>query len=124
MIAHVGIEAGDHAASRAFYEAALEPLGIGAMMEFEGVGTGFGKEAPFFWVGERGRPAVRGVHVAFGARTTEQVDAFHAAALAAGGTDNGAPGPRPQYRSDYYGAFVLDPDGNNIEAVCLTGASG
>jgi catechol 2,3-dioxygenase-like lactoylglutathione lyase family enzyme len=89
-------------------------------MEFEGVGTGFGKGTPFFWLGTRDRPAVRGVHVAFGARTTEQVDAFHAAALAAGGTDNGAPGLRPQYRSDYYGAFVLDPDGNNIEAVCYT----
>jgi catechol 2,3-dioxygenase-like lactoylglutathione lyase family enzyme len=70
-----------------------------------------------FWIGERGRPPVSGAHVAFGVRTTEEVDAFHAAALAAGGTDNGAPGPRPIYHPGYYCAFVLDPDGNNVEAV-------
>jgi catechol 2,3-dioxygenase-like lactoylglutathione lyase family enzyme len=124
MLAHVGIEVSDYARSRAFYEAALEPLGIGVVMEFEGVGAGFGEEAPFFWLGDRGRPATSGVHAAFGARTTEQVDAFHAAALAAGGTDNGAPGPRPIYHPGYYGAFVLDPDGNNIEAVCHTAPRG
>jgi catechol 2,3-dioxygenase-like lactoylglutathione lyase family enzyme len=73
---------------------------------------------PFFWAHARGRPAVSGAHVAFGARSTEQVDAFHTAALTAGGTDNGAPGPRPIYHLGYYGAFVLDPDGNNVEAVC------
>lgn len=104
-----------------FYEAALEPLGIKLVMEFEGM-LGFGKETeqgrnPYFWLASRGRPAVSGVHVAFGARTTELVDAFHAAALAAGGKDNGAPGLRAQYHPGYYGAFVLDPDGNNVEAV-------
>jgi len=122
MLDHVGIEVGDLAPSRAFYEAALAPLGIELVMEFEGA-LGFGKETehgprPFFWVQARGRPAVSGAHVAFGVRSTEGVDAFHAAALAAGGTDNGAPGPRPIYHPGYYGAFVLDPDGNNIEAVC------
>jgi catechol 2,3-dioxygenase-like lactoylglutathione lyase family enzyme len=129
MLDHVGIEVSDLTASRAFYEAALEPLGISPLVEFEGVGTGFGKETeqgprPFFWIGERGRAPVSGVHVAFGVRSTEQVDAFHAAAVAAGGADNGAPGPRPIYHPGYYGAFVLDPDGNNIEAVCHTTPSG
>jgi catechol 2,3-dioxygenase-like lactoylglutathione lyase family enzyme len=69
-------------------------------------------------VNGRGRPAVRGVHLAFHAINHDAVDTFHAAALAAGGPDNGAPGPRPIYQPNYYGAFVLDPDGNNVEAVC------
>ncbi len=128
MLDHVGIEVSDLARSKAFYEGALEPLGIGLLMEFEGA-AGFGKETehgpkPFFWIGARDRPAVSGAHVAFGARTPELVDAFHAAALAAGGTDNGAPGPRPIYHPGYYGAFVLDPDGNNVEAVCHRAAQG
>ncbi len=119
----MGIEVSDVARSKRFYEEALEPLGIRPLMEFEGAMAGFGKETehgpnPFFWIAERGRPAVNGAHIAFGVRTTDQVDAFHAAALAAGGTDNGVPGPRPQYHPGYYGAFVLDPDGNNVEAVC------
>jgi catechol 2,3-dioxygenase-like lactoylglutathione lyase family enzyme len=122
MLDHVGIEVSDLARSKAFYEAALEPLGIKLLMEFEGA-VGLGKETehgpkPFFWIQARGRPAVSGAHVAFGARSAELVDAFHAAALAAGGTDNGAPGPRPVYHPGYYGAFVLDPDDNNVEAVC------
>lgn len=122
MLDHVGIEVSDLERSRAFYEAALEPLGIRLMMEFEGA-VGFGKETehgpkPFFWLNDRGRPAVSGAHVAFGVRDTAQVDAFHAAALTAGGSDNGAPGPRPIYHPGYYGAFILDHDGNNIEAVC------
>ncbi len=122
MLDHMGLEVGDLERSKAFYEAALAPLGIELVMEFEGM-LGFGKQTeqgrnPYFWLAARGRPAVVGVHVAFGARTTELVDAFHAAALAAGGEDNGAPGLRPQYHPGYYGAFVLDPDGNNVEAVC------
>lgn len=121
MLSHVGIEVGDMERSRAFYEAALAPLGIEVVMDF-GQAVGFGKQTergpnPFFWLNSRGRPATSGVHVCFGARTTDLVDDFHAAGLAAGGTDNGAPGPRPQYHPGYYGAFVLDPDGNNIEAV-------
>jgi catechol 2,3-dioxygenase-like lactoylglutathione lyase family enzyme len=122
MLDHVGIEVTDFDRSKAFYEQALEPLGIGLLMEFDGA-AGFGKDTehgpkPFFWIGARGRPTVSGAHVAFGVRSAEQVDAFHAAALAAGGTDNGAPGLRPIYHPGYYGAFVLDPDGNNVEAVC------
>jgi len=121
MLDHVGIEVSDLARSRAFYEAALAPLGIAVLMEFQGA-VGLGKETdhgpkPFFWLYERGRPPVNGAHVAFGARESGEVDAFHAAALAAGGTDNGAPGLRSIYHPGYYGAFVLDPDGNNIEAV-------
>jgi catechol 2,3-dioxygenase-like lactoylglutathione lyase family enzyme len=128
VLDHVGVEVSDFETSKAFYEKALEPLGIRPLMEYDG-GSVFGKETehgpkPFFWIGERGRPPVSGAHVAFGVRSTEQVDAFHAAALAAGGTDNGAPGPRPIYHPGYYGAFVLDPDGNNVEAVCHTAAPG
>ncbi len=125
MLDHVGFEVSDLAVSKAFYEAALEPLGIRLLMEFNGHGAGFGKETehgpkPFFWITERGRLPVSGAHVAFGVLSTEEVDTFHAAALAAGGTDNGAPGPRPNYHPGYYGAFVLDPDTNNVEAVCHT----
>jgi catechol 2,3-dioxygenase-like lactoylglutathione lyase family enzyme len=121
MLDHVGLEVSDLERSRAFYEAALAPLEISMVMEFEGM-LGFGKETesgrqPYFWLAARGRSAVSGAHVAFGARTTERVDAFHAAALAAGGIDNGGPGLRPEYHRGYYGAFVLDPDGNNVEAV-------
>jgi catechol 2,3-dioxygenase-like lactoylglutathione lyase family enzyme len=122
MLDHVRLEVADFAASRAFYESALEPLGIRLLMEREGA-AGFGAETehgrkPFFWIGERGRQPVSGAHVAFGVRSTEEVDAFHAAALTAGAADNGAPGPRPIYHPGYYGAFVLDLDANNIEAVC------
>ncbi len=81
--------------------------------------AGFGEDGkPYFWLMARGRPVVHGVHVAFAAADHDAVDTFHAAGLVAGGTDNGAPGPRPIYHSSYYGAFVLDPDGNNVEAVC------
>ncbi len=123
MLDHVGIEVGDFARSMAFYEAALAPLGIKVLMEPVEGAAGFGKETehgpkPFFWITARGRAAVSGAHVCFGARSTDLVDVFHAAALAAGGTDNGAPGLRPIYHPGYYGAFVLDPDGNNVEAVC------
>jgi len=122
MLDHIGIEVADLERSRAFYEQALAPLGIKLVMEFERM-AGFGKETeqgpnPYFWLAARGRPVTTGIHVALGARTPELVDAFHAAGLAAGGEDNGAPGPRPQYHPGYYGAFVLDPDGNNVEAVC------
>ena len=82
---------------------------------------GFGEDGkPYFWVMSRGRPTVHGAHFAFLAPDRDAVDTFHAAGLAAGGTDNGAPGPRPIYHASYYAAFVLDPDGNNVEAVCHT----
>jgi catechol 2,3-dioxygenase-like lactoylglutathione lyase family enzyme len=115
---HVGLDVSDYAVSKAFYEAALAPLGIGLVMEPAPEVGGFGAEFPFFWIGRRALGPDSGVHVAFRAEDRETVDAFHAAALAAGGKDNGGPGPREIYHPDYYGAFVLDPDGHNIEAVC------
>lgn len=116
MIDHVSLTVSDFAKSRAFYEAALAPLGWKVEMEFdEAVGLGV-EGHPYFWIskGETAAP----VHVAFRSPDRGRVDAFHAAALEAGGEDNGAPGPRPQYHESYYGAFVFDPDGNNVEAVC------
>jgi catechol 2,3-dioxygenase-like lactoylglutathione lyase family enzyme len=120
VLDHVGIEVGDFHRSRAFYEMALAPLGLEVVMEPTETMAGFGgaDRKPWFWVNGRGRPAVQGVHLAFKAINHDAVDTFHAAGLAAGGTDNGAPGPRPIYHPNYYGAFVLDPDGNNVEAVC------
>nr|WP_228431291.1 VOC family protein [Baekduia soli] len=110
----------DVAASRRFYEAALAPLGFAVVMEVPGVaGAGFGVPGkPSFWI-RPGGPAGP-VHIAFHATDRGRVDAFHAAALQAGGTDNGPPGLRTHYHPGYYGAFVLDPDGNNVEAVCHT----
>jgi catechol 2,3-dioxygenase-like lactoylglutathione lyase family enzyme len=117
MIGHVILGVSDLAASRAFYERALAPLGIGVLFEHPTSGVGFGRDGmPFFWIADRTPSAP--VHVAFAAGDTAAVDAFHSEALAAGGRDNGQPGLRPQYHRAYYGAFVLDPDGNNAEAVC------
>ena len=117
MIDHTGVTVSDVAKSKPFYRAALGPLGYGIVMEFEGA-VGFGvPPKPDFWIGE-GKPNVPPIHVAFRADSRTQVDAFYKAAMAAGGRDNGAPGPRPHYHANYYGAFVLDPDGHNIEAVC------
>jgi catechol 2,3-dioxygenase-like lactoylglutathione lyase family enzyme len=118
VIDHVGFDVSDYERSRAFYEKALAPLGLKLLMEpAPGVG-GFGDgQKPFFWIGTRAEPQT-GIHVAFEADRREVVDAFHAAALQAGGTDNGGPGVREIYHPHYYGAFVLDPDGNNVEAVC------
>jgi catechol 2,3-dioxygenase-like lactoylglutathione lyase family enzyme len=121
MIDHVGLGVSDYEASKAFYAKALEPLGIELLMEPVPEAGGFGKEGkPFFWISGSGRyrPVDGGLHVAFECENRELVDAFHAAAIAAGGTDNGPAGPRPIYHPDYYGAFVLDLDGNNVEAVC------
>jgi catechol 2,3-dioxygenase-like lactoylglutathione lyase family enzyme len=118
MLDHVTLPVASLARGRAFYLAALAPLGITLLYEVPGAFCGFGK-APkaFFWIGER-PPGSLGVHVAFTAATRREVEAFHRAALAAGGTDHGAPGIRPHYHANYYGAFVRDPDGHNIEAVC------
>jgi catechol 2,3-dioxygenase-like lactoylglutathione lyase family enzyme len=121
VLDHVGIEVSDYQRSKDFYGRALEPLGLELLMEpVEGAG-GFGapsEQKPFFWIAARERPVVSGAHIAFAAGSREQVEAFHEAALGAGGSDNGAPGPRPIYHQHYYGAFALDPDGNNVEAVC------
>ncbi|HTW69076.1 MAG TPA: VOC family protein [Acetobacteraceae bacterium] len=114
---HVSLRVGDLQRSRAFYTAALAPLGIAVLFD-GGSYVGFGKLGkPQFWLNPGGTPSGP-THVAFVAATRAEVRAFHEAALAAGGTDNGAPGLRPHYHADYYGAFVLDPDGNNAEAVC------
>jgi len=118
MIDHVGIGVSDYARSKAFYERALAPLGITLLMEPMGRAAGLGRDGkPFFWLEAEYAPATE-VHLAFAAPDRATVDAFHAAALEAGGTDNGAPGVREMYHPHYYGAYVLDPDGNNIEAVC------
>jgi catechol 2,3-dioxygenase-like lactoylglutathione lyase family enzyme len=120
MIDHVTIAVADFTRANAFYQGALKPLGLGAVMEAEGDDeyAGFGAEGKAFcWIAAGDKPR-GGTHVAFAARTRAEVDSFHRAAIAAGGRDNGAPGLRPQYHPNYYGAFIFDPDGNNIEAVC------
>ena len=119
---HVGLDVADYERSKTFYERALEPLGLRLMMEPTPEVGGFGDDFPFFWIAKRDRGPQTGVHVAFRVESRKLVDAFHAAALAAGATDNGGPGVREIYHPEYYGAFVLDPDGNNIEAVCHTPA--
>jgi catechol 2,3-dioxygenase-like lactoylglutathione lyase family enzyme len=117
MIDHVTADVADLEQAKRFYEQALAPLGYSVRMEFEGaVGFGAGEGIPDFWLGSR--PERGATHVAFAAPDRAAVDAFFEAALAAGGTDNGAPGLRPHYHETYYAAYVHDPDGNNIEAVC------
>jgi catechol 2,3-dioxygenase-like lactoylglutathione lyase family enzyme len=121
MLDHLGLNVSDYAVSRSFYERALAPLGLEVLMEpMEGI-CGFGspeQRKPFFWIAGIREPAHSNLHVAFAAPDRATVDAFHEAALAAGATDNGGPGVREIYHPNYYGAFVLDPDGNNVEAVC------
>ncbi|MBN9307584.1 MAG: glyoxalase [Devosia sp. 67-54] len=111
---HIGLNAGDFAKSKAFYAAALAPLGLKILNDFGDV-VGMGADFPFLWI-SAGNPGH--VHLAFRADSRKLVDEFYAAAIAAGGKDNGKPGLRPEYHQNYYGAFVLDPDGHNIEAVC------
>lgn len=126
MIDHMSSYAKDYAASRVFYDAVMASLGFPLQAELvaswdrefpERRSCAWGPGRPIFWLIET-RLDVEGRHFAFTAPDRASVDAFHAAALAAGGRDHGAPGPRPVYHADYYGAFVLDPDGNNVEAVC------
>jgi catechol 2,3-dioxygenase-like lactoylglutathione lyase family enzyme len=119
VIDHVGVNVRDYAVSRRFYERALEPLGYRVLVAFdEYSAAGFGQEQkPVFWVAQR-EPLGTGTHVAFTSPDRATVARFHEAALEAGGTDNGAPGPREHYHATYFSAFVLDPDGNNVEAVC------
>jgi catechol 2,3-dioxygenase-like lactoylglutathione lyase family enzyme len=114
MIDHTGIGVADVRRSANFYDAALGALGLRRVMQMpDNVGTGYGFQYPVFWI-DRYHPHSVKQHTAFAARSRAEVDAFYAAALNAGGIDNGAPGLR---RPNYYAAFVLDPDGNNIEAV-------
>ena len=117
MLDHILISVSNYEASKAFYLAALAPLGYSIVME-HGPAGGFGVAGkPDFWIREA-EPVKPQVHIAFASPDRRSVDAFHAAALRAGGKDNGAPGLRPDYHPNYYGAFIFDPDGNNIEAVC------
>ena len=117
MLDHVSLPVSDLGRSKRFYAEALSPLGYELIMEHHISGAGFGRSGkPDFWI-RQGVPS-SAVHVAFAAADRATVDAFHEAAVVAGGRDNGGAGIRPEDHSTYYGAFVLDPDGNNIEAVC------
>ena len=116
---HIGFAVADYQRSKAFYEKALAPLGLKLLLEFSEAAAGFGRdgERPSFFIEAHGEPVRGRLHIALRAQSRVEVDAFHAEAIAAGGTDNGAPGLR-WYHPNYYGGYVLDPDGNNIEAVC------
>jgi catechol 2,3-dioxygenase-like lactoylglutathione lyase family enzyme len=122
MLDHIGFPVTNYARSKAFYTRVLETLGVKLIMEVslsddgEDGYAGFGPDRPHFWVGT-GKPLNGRLHVAFSAKNRAEVQAFYEAALAAGGIDNGPPGLRPHYHENYYAAFVLDPDGHNIEAV-------
>lgn len=133
MLDHVSIRVADYARSKKYYEAVLAPLGYKLFMESASTGAGFHRGTiPDFWikqgavisVGARAEPPEEpgcggpAIHIAFSSDDRNTVDAFYRAAMAAGARDNGAPGLRPAYHPNYYGAFVLDPDGYNIEAVC------
>lgn len=123
MLDHVSLGVGDLERSRGFYDAALAPLGLVRIVNFEDRGSDYGS-APgtlgveFTITSEKDIASAAGMHICFRARDREAVRAFHAAALAHGGSDDGAPGPRPIYHANYFGAFVRDPDGHRIEAVC------
>lgn len=126
MLDHIGLKVSDLARALAFYDRALAPLGLTRVMSFGGdadlpAGAGYGRDGkPGFWI-SAGAPVSGPLHVAFVAADRAAVDAFHAAALAAGGRDNGAPGLRLHYHPRYYAGFALDPDDNNIEAVTHSG---
>lgn len=123
IIDHFGLAVNDFARSKAFYVKALAPLGITALAEFEPMPNyhvmGFGRgQKPEYWIAsKKNNDPLSTIHVCFGARSKAEVDAFYEAAIAAGGKDNGKPGIREMYHPNYYGAFVYDPDGNNVEAV-------
>jgi catechol 2,3-dioxygenase-like lactoylglutathione lyase family enzyme len=117
MLDHIKLFVSDVDRSKAFYELAFQPLGYRVLLEPAPGIVGMGRDFPNFWLAQAEGSSTT-AHVAIRADTRSVVDEFHAAALAAGGTDNGPPGLRPQYHPSYYGAFVHDPDGNNIEAVC------
>jgi catechol 2,3-dioxygenase-like lactoylglutathione lyase family enzyme len=121
VIDHVGIRVSDFERSKAFYREALGVLGIRLLYDqsfgSEGSVAGYGKERSSFFIAS-GRPLRGETHLAFAAASRAEVNAFHSVAISMGGRDNGVPGLRPHYHADYYAAFVLDPDGNNVEAVC------
>jgi len=125
MIDHVSVEVADIARARAFYDAALAPLGYARCFDLDNDASGYGltlrtplkEQALPFWIGRTERAVAANGHVCFAAPSRAAVDAFYGAALAAGGRDNGKPGLRPHYHAHYYAAFIVDPDGNRIEAV-------
>ena len=121
LVSHVSVGVSDVSRAGLFYDAILAPLGARRVLE-HGVGIGYGRNFPEFWVGQphdgRRATAGNGTHVCFNAHDVEAVAAFHRAGLAAGGFDDGAPGPRPEYAPGYYAAFLRDPDGNKVEAMC------
>ena len=118
MLDHVTIGVRDVERSKKFYDRALRPLGITRLYGEGGRFAGYGiSPKAFFWIGLR-EASQTGAHIAFTAQDRATVDRFYSEAIAAGGRDNGQPGMRPHYHQNYYGAFVLDPDGHNIEAVC------
>ena len=126
MFDHIGFPVSNLPHSKRFYQTALEPLGVAIIMELTAEQTGSSSQAgfgengkPYFWIGEG--TVGSGMHLAFVAQTRKQVDEFYRAAIAAGGKDNGPPGIRAHYHPNYYGAFVIDPNGVNLEAVCHTG---
>ncbi len=123
MFDHISIGVRDAAAAKRFYDAALTPLGLKLLSESPG-SLGYGGKAVGLWIGETTRPVpadtASGLHFCFAAPSRKAVDAFHAAALAAGGSDNGKPGLRTSYGESYYAAFVVDPDGFRLEAYCGT----
>ena len=120
MYDHIGLRTPDLASSSAFYRATLEPLGYQLVSQDE-AGAGFGTaEETFLWLHNAAASSSSGVHLALRVASQDAVNRFYAAALAAGARDNGPPGLRPAYGPNYYAAFVLDPDGNNLEALCLT----
>ncbi len=123
ILDHIGIGVSDYDGSKAFYAAVLKPLGIAIAMEGGGTsGCGFGRgQKPEFWI-HQDTTLPGPLHIAFATESRTAVDAFYRAALAAGARDNGPPGIRAHYHANYYGAFVLDPDGHNVEAVCHTPA--
>ncbi len=127
MLHHVSVGVKDVAKAATFYDKVLKPLGFKRVMEFMPYAVAYGDKFPEFWVQlpADGRPATvgNGVHISFAAATKAAVNKFHAAALAGGGTDEGAPGPRPDYGPTYYGSFCRDIDGNKIEAVIVAPAA-
>ena len=118
MIDHMTLRVRDYGKSKAFFEAALKPLGYEVLMEFQGFAGLGAKKKPDFWLAAAEDRQYSQLHIAFRAESRKAVKAFYDAAIKAGAKDNGAPGPRADYHPDYYGAFVLDPDGHNIEACC------
>jgi catechol 2,3-dioxygenase-like lactoylglutathione lyase family enzyme len=125
MIDHLGVIVRSADASKRFYTAALAPLGYGLVVEQAGRAAFGPPGKPLFWIGTKessDRTSPGTIHIAFAAQDRSAVKAFYAAAIEAGAIDNGPPGLRPEYHPNYFGAFVIDPDGNNIEAVCHTPA--